>query len=168
MNLVRHENATSWFLGINPRGLVPVLVNDGAVYIESNDILEYLDQQIPSAKPAFFPEEARAWVRESLALEQSLQTHLRTISMGFLLPRLLVKKSPKTLDTLENAGPPDASRAKEVAWWRGFFHKQTGEKPTETSGSSDYDGGGQALHRCFFVPPHTSATTDTLFYSTSR
>src|ERR1700760_4011453 len=39
VDLAQHENYSSWFLGINPRGLVPVLVHDGIVHIESNDII---------------------------------------------------------------------------------------------------------------------------------
>ena len=39
VNLGTQQNYTPWFLGINPRGLVPVLVHDGVVHIESNDIL---------------------------------------------------------------------------------------------------------------------------------
>ena len=43
VDLLRQAHATSWFLGINPRGVVPVLVHDGVVHVESNDIMEYLD-----------------------------------------------------------------------------------------------------------------------------
>ena len=39
INLMTHENFTDWYLGINPRGLVPALVHDGDVHIESNDIM---------------------------------------------------------------------------------------------------------------------------------
>ncbi len=38
VDLFTGENFRAWFLGINPRGLVPVLVHDGMVHIESNDI----------------------------------------------------------------------------------------------------------------------------------
>ena len=40
-----------WFMGINPRGLVPVLVDDGKIVIESNDILEYLEAKFPAPVP---------------------------------------------------------------------------------------------------------------------
>jgi hypothetical protein len=36
IDLPGNENMQPWFLGINPRGLVPVLVHDGAVHIEGN------------------------------------------------------------------------------------------------------------------------------------
>ena len=50
MNLVESATYTDWFLGINPCGLVPVLVWDGAVHIESNDILALLDQAFPGPR----------------------------------------------------------------------------------------------------------------------
>ena len=32
INLLKDEQQTDWYLGINPRGEVPVLVHDGAVH----------------------------------------------------------------------------------------------------------------------------------------
>ena len=56
VDLLRQAHATPWFLGINPRGVVPVLVHDGVVHVESNDIMEYLDA-LPSTMSPFFPQE---------------------------------------------------------------------------------------------------------------
>ena len=113
---------SSWFLGINPRGVVPVLVHDGIVHVESNDILEYLDANVPSTAQPFFPrnDEERQVTRESLELENSLHMDLRTITMGFLVPATLARKSEKTLTTYEQEGASSPERDKEVAWWRAF------------------------------------------------
>ena len=121
VDLLRQEHTRPWFLGINPRGVVPVLVHDGVVHVESNDIMEYLDA-LPSTMSPFFPKNAseRTRVRESLALEDSLHMDLRTITMGFLVPSILARKSPKVLDAYEKSGEPDPKRDKEVAWWRAF------------------------------------------------
>ena len=43
-----NENLKDYFLGINPRGLLPAIVHDGDVHIESNDILTYLAAFIPN------------------------------------------------------------------------------------------------------------------------
>ena len=130
VDLLRQEHATPWFLGINPRGVVPVLVHDGVVHVESNDIMEHLDG-LSSAMPSLFPQNAfeRARVQESLALEDSLHMDLRTITMGFLVPYVLAKKSSKVLDAYEKSGTPDAKRDKEVAWWRAFA--QDGVRPDQ-------------------------------------
>ena len=47
INLAAGKNYSDWFLGINPKGLIPVLVDNGHVEIESNDILEYLEKKFP-------------------------------------------------------------------------------------------------------------------------
>ena len=47
VDLFANENFQPWFLGINPRGLVPVLVHDGDVHIESNDIIQYSNKNSP-------------------------------------------------------------------------------------------------------------------------
>ena len=134
VDLLRQEHTTPWFLGINPRGVVPVLVHDGVVHVESNDIMEHLDG-LPSPMPSLFPHNAfeRARVRESLALEDSLHMDLRTITMGFLVPYVLARKSSKVLDTYEKNGTPDAKRDKEVAWWRAFA--QDGVRPDQARAS---------------------------------
>ncbi len=121
VDLPGHENTRPRFLGINPRGVVPVLVHDGVVHVESNDILEYLDG-LPSELPSFFPrDEAESrWVRESLDLEDGLHMDLRTLTMGFVVPGRLARKSAKTLDAFARSGAPDAARDREVAWWRNF------------------------------------------------
>ena len=48
INLQKKENFSPYFQGITPRSLVPVLVDDGEVHIESNDILKYLDNKFPT------------------------------------------------------------------------------------------------------------------------
>ncbi|MBW2312710.1 MAG: glutathione S-transferase family protein [Deltaproteobacteria bacterium] len=122
VDLARQKHVTPWFLGINPRGVVPVLVHDGVVHVESNDILEYLDDHVPSPAEPYLPQtdHERSVARESLDLEDSLHMELRTITMGFLFPASLVAKSPKTLERYANQGAPDPKRDKEIAWWRRF------------------------------------------------
>ena len=47
LDLLKKENISAAYFGINPKGLVPALVHDGKVVIESNDILVYLEKQFP-------------------------------------------------------------------------------------------------------------------------
>lgn len=47
VNLPANEHVTSDYQRIHPGGVVPALVHDGQVVIESNDILVYLDEQFP-------------------------------------------------------------------------------------------------------------------------
>ena len=47
IDLKRKENISDEYFGINPNGLVPTLIDNGAVHIESNDIIDYLDKTYP-------------------------------------------------------------------------------------------------------------------------
>ena len=47
IDLKKKENITDDYFGINPNGLVPTLIDDGVVHIESNDIIDYLDEKYP-------------------------------------------------------------------------------------------------------------------------
>ncbi len=122
VDLARQKHVSPWYLGINPRGVVPAIVHDGVVHVESNDILEYLDSSFPSEAEPFFPqnEEERAWVKENLELEDSLHVHLRNITMGFLMPKRLAMKSEATLERYEREGQDDPKRTLEVKWWRDY------------------------------------------------
>jgi glutathione S-transferase len=122
VNLATEEHISPWFLGVNPRGVVPVLVHDGVVHVESNDILEYIDSNLISSAPSFFPtrEDECAFVKQNLDLEDSLHMDLRALTMGFIMPRRLVQKSERTLERWEREGAANSKRVLEVKWWREF------------------------------------------------
>lgn len=121
IDLKKLEHTTTWFLGINPHGVVPVLIDNGDVHIESNDILRYLEDRYPSEQswiPAGEAEEQLAI--ELLALESAIHIHLRVITMGFLAPRKMMEKSDAELDAYIANGPEDLDRQQQVEWWRHF------------------------------------------------
>ncbi len=82
VDLPGNENFRPWFLGINPRGLVPVLVHDGAVHIESNDIISHLERVFP--EPRLIPEGHETEVAALLHHEDDLHLDLRTLSFRFV------------------------------------------------------------------------------------
>ncbi len=45
LNLTKGEHLTREYFGINPNGVVPTLVDDGVVIIDSADIIDYLDKK---------------------------------------------------------------------------------------------------------------------------
>lgn len=63
----KKENLTPEYLALNPNGVVPTMVHDGKVIIDSSVICEYLDEAFPepSLAPADPVERAhmRAWMR---------------------------------------------------------------------------------------------------------
>ncbi len=44
LDITKKEHNTREYFGINPNGVVPTLVHDGVVIIESDDIIDYIDQ----------------------------------------------------------------------------------------------------------------------------
>ncbi len=119
--LPKNENMTPWYLGINPRGLVPVLVMDGEVHIESNDILTVLEQRL-GGEP-LIPEGMEGRVAELLRHEDDLHLDLRTLTFRFTQPRGRAPKSPEALaqyragGTGTVGGVADPNKQREIAFW---------------------------------------------------
>jgi len=94
LNYTMHEVAIPdlrqpQFLGINPRGLVPVLVHDGAVVVESNDILFHLEAAFPS--PALLPVgPGRALVQDVLDKQDGYHMQVRTLMLRGMPPHILL------------------------------------------------------------------------------
>lgn len=67
LNTRTGEHVTPEYFGINPNGVVPTLVHDGDVWIESSDIIRYLDDTYPEHRLTPFDETAfarlTAWTR---------------------------------------------------------------------------------------------------------
>ena len=72
LNILVKEHITPEYFGINPNGLVPTLVHDGTVIIESDDIIDHLDDAFPS--PPLKPDDAAdrdsmyTWLRRATAI----------------------------------------------------------------------------------------------------
>ena len=123
VNLAMQKNHSPWFLGINPRGLVPVLVDDGAVIIESNDILVYLDEKFP--RHSLIPAGQTDQTTRLLQDEDELHIDLRALTMRFLFPAFLVRKKPAALTAYEQdsgliGGAPALHKEVELDFWREF------------------------------------------------
>lgn len=123
INLSTHESYGDWFLGINPRGMVPVAVIDGAVHIESNDIIETLENQAP--EPVLWPMARASEIREALEAEDALHHDLRSLSFRFVHGRVGTTKTPELLTAYRDHGggaagngvEPDPSKASEIAFY---------------------------------------------------
>jgi len=74
VNLRLNENLTPEYLAINPNGVVPTLVHDGDVIMDSSVICEYLDEVFPN--PRLGPDDAvgRAHMRKWLRFLEEVPT----------------------------------------------------------------------------------------------
>lgn len=72
------EHMTAEYQSIHPDGLVPAMVHDGQVIIESIDIIDYLDENFPA--PPLRPDdpakqaEMHEWMRRADAAQHSIKT----------------------------------------------------------------------------------------------
>jgi glutathione S-transferase len=88
VDLSKAEHLTDAYRLVNPNGVVPALVHDGTIVIESSDIMEYLDDCFPDPplRPAREHElvEMRLWV----ARQDSIQRNLAVLSQEFVFRAL--------------------------------------------------------------------------------
>ena len=77
IDLGKKENISEDYFGINPKGLVPSLVHDGKVIVESNDILVYLEETFP--EPGFRSAPPNRQSEIDYWLQQSGDLHLPAI-----------------------------------------------------------------------------------------
>ncbi len=118
------QNLDAWFLGINPRGLVPVLVHDGDVHIESNDILLHLEALHPL--PALIPPGTGERMAELLRHENALHLDLRALSFRFVFDPPGPPKSADDLVRYATAGSgtvngvADPALATEIEFWERY------------------------------------------------
>ena len=116
------ETLSPWYLGINPRGLVPALVDDGDVHIESNDIIMHLESKFP--EPALVPLNGAASMAELLRHEDELHLDLRMLTFRFIIPELAARP-PEMLDAYRRlgsgtvGGKPDPAKLEQI----GFYEK---------------------------------------------
>ena len=84
LNLPGREHVTEDYQRINPNGVVPTLVHDGVVVIESNDILAYLDDHFP--EPPLRPSNAdeRAGMEERIGAASAAQPTIKVLSHELL------------------------------------------------------------------------------------
>ncbi len=49
LDILKKEHLNPDYFGINPKGLVPTLIDDGVVIVESDDIIDHIDKKFPDS-----------------------------------------------------------------------------------------------------------------------
>ena len=93
IDLGKKENISPEYFGINPKGVVPSLIDDGNVVVESNDILLYLEEKFPD--PGFREVSNDSQQEIDHWLQQSGDLHLPAIKT-FQYYKINAKLLPKT------------------------------------------------------------------------
>lgn len=155
VDLRANEHFKPYFLGINPRGLVPVLVEDGSVYIESNDILDHLEQKYP--KPPLLSNHVE---HEAITLkhENALHLDIRTLTFRFMFDPSRPSKTHKDLQDLASngagtvRGARDADLERELTWHKSYIENGVSDEQARKS--------AQRLRESFEVIDASLATSE--------
>jgi glutathione S-transferase len=125
IDLGKIENLSPFYLGINPRGLVPCLVHDGQVHIESNDILMHLERAFP--EPRLIPAGREMQIQDLLRHEDDLHLDMRSVTFRFLFPPAPhARMSSDALTRYATTGSgtvrgkKDPHIAREISYWEEF------------------------------------------------
>ena len=120
INLQKKENFSPYFQGITPRSLVPVLVDDGEVHIESNDILNYLDNKFPTVR--LIPADKEEEINQMMIEENDLHLDIRNVTFKFLVPKFLnnVKIQEKSQSKATLHGNEDLEDDANRKFWENY------------------------------------------------
>ena len=136
VDLTTHENKTEYFLGINPRGLVPVLVHDGKVIVESNDIVQYLDDAFGPESPIPTRRLSDANTETALAAEDALHMAMRTLTFSFRIPSALGRVPDDRLALYKDRGASlqgnGQDHGEQIAFWTAY-NKTAAARATPSS-----------------------------------
>jgi glutathione S-transferase len=112
VDLLRGDQHDPEYVKLNPNHVVPTLVHDGTVLIESTLINEYLDEVFPD--PPMLPSDARGrhsarlWTK---LLDEKIQAAIAVVTFAIGPRNLLLQQPAEVRDANINAIPDVAERA---------------------------------------------------------
>jgi glutathione S-transferase len=138
IELLKFEHLQPSYLALNPNGVVPTLIHDGKVVLESSVICQYLDEVFP--EPALMPQDpyaraqARMWLK---VFDDVVHPAVRQASFELLYRPVLAQMPPEEFEARlarhpnpvraqrfrdAAGGAPDAAATKEATLaFRGFI-----------------------------------------------
>jgi glutathione S-transferase len=114
LHLQRGDQLRPQYRKINPNAVVPTLVHDGKVIIESTIIIEYLDEMFPT--PALMPVDpyqrsiSRLWMKK---IDDYLHSTCSTVTFAIAFRQYLLKKTPEELEAHFAAMPDPVRRERQ-------------------------------------------------------
>jgi glutathione S-transferase len=109
VSLIKREHLSEAYAAIHPDMVVPALVHDGQLHLESMDIVRYADETFPG--PRLFPADPGQAAACDALVEEAVRLHVsvRYVSFRWGLGRLgkLDAAAEATLRRLEREGSPE-------------------------------------------------------------
>jgi glutathione S-transferase len=109
VSLPRQQNLSAEYAAIHPNMVVPALVHDGVLHLESMDIIRYLDEIWPQNRLIPLDPEAKNICEHYIKLANELHRSIRYLSFKWSFGRL-AKLNPQQLQKLqqlETNGSPE-------------------------------------------------------------
>jgi glutathione S-transferase len=91
LDLAKAEHRTDAYRRVHPNGVVPALVDDGTIVIESSDIMEYIDERFPNPPLRPAGENDLVQMRLWVARQDSIQRPLVILSDEFVFKAIGAK-----------------------------------------------------------------------------
>lgn len=124
VSLPRQQNLSAEYAALHPHMVVPALVHDGVVHIESVDIMNYINDELPG--PSLMPEGAPGEIcRTLLERASALQPAVRHLTYRFSLGSIAKLKSAKQ-DEVARLDSPDSPEQLGV-FYRKFSNNEIPE-----------------------------------------
>jgi len=120
------EHLTDWYLKLNPNGVVPTLIHDDAVVIDSSVIMEYLDEVFPEhplvPKDPVERAKMRKWMRY---FEEVPTPAIRVPSFNQYLSKRFDKLSQEEFEEFGRNHPIRRQFYKKMRKEEGFDERET-------------------------------------------
>ena len=122
----KREHLSDWYLKMNPNGVVPTLVHDDSVIIDSSVIIEYLDEVFPDHSLTPGDPVERAHMRKWLRYFEEVPTPaVRVPSFNQYLSKRFDKLTQEQFETFTDNHPIRKQFYKKMRKENGFDERET-------------------------------------------
>lgn len=122
----KREHLSDWYLKLNPNGVVPTLLHDEAIIIDSSVIMEYLDEVFPDHSLTPADPVKRAQMRKWLRYFEEVPTPaVRVPSFNQYLSKRFDKLSQEQFETFVDNHPMRKQFYKKMRKEQGFDERET-------------------------------------------
>lgn len=158
VSLIKKDHLTDAYAAIHPNLVVPALVHDGQLYIESMDIVDYIDATWPQNRLMPEDPDAAGLARSLVAQGKALHVSVRYVSFRWGLGRLgkLSADDEQDLRRLETNGSPEQL----VSFYERYDRDQI-EEATFSEHLAALEGGYGTLERLLSGDGRPFLTGDT-------
>ena len=116
LDLGQGEQNEDWYLALNPKGVVPTLIDDELVIVESSVILEYIAAS-PGAN--LMPSDPRERIRAKMWLSDCIDVHAAINTMTVATSKrlhILASKTPEQIASsiAKMANPANANKRRDI------------------------------------------------------